>query len=187
MVVQLRACSELLWRSISSCSFSKHGSSCAVTSSRRNVILPPDHLLLDRSPNIGPLKSRWELGKFKNCWNKIFRTSKILTLLYQQFSNLLIFQRDMSGPRLGALSNNRWSGDSYTHNRNLKWFNCGFMAVHSLISKKVYYINRSWGLITSAGSIYCWRSLACMYAPQSAARSVKTRTSHIPQHTPQLS
>jgi hypothetical protein len=30
--------------------------------------------------------------------------------LYQQFSNWLISQRDMSGPRLGALSNNRWSG-----------------------------------------------------------------------------
>jgi hypothetical protein len=31
----------------------------------------------------------------------------ILTLLYQQFSNLLTSQRDMSGPRLGALFNNR--------------------------------------------------------------------------------
>ncbi len=27
----------------------------------------PDHLLLDRSPNIGPLISRWELDKFRNC------------------------------------------------------------------------------------------------------------------------
>jgi hypothetical protein len=68
-----------------------------------------DHLLLDRSPNIGPLISRWELDKFKSCWNKSFRTSEILTLLYQQFLNLLIFQR-MSGPRLVALSNIRWSG-----------------------------------------------------------------------------
>ncbi len=33
-------------------------------------------------------------------------------LLYQQFSNLLISQHDMSGPRLGALSNNRWSWGS---------------------------------------------------------------------------
>jgi hypothetical protein len=32
------------------------------------VIPPfPFHLLLDRSPNIGPLISRWELQKFKNC------------------------------------------------------------------------------------------------------------------------
>jgi hypothetical protein len=49
--------------------------------------IPPDHLLLDRSPNIGPLISRWELDNFKNCRNKSFRTSKILTLFYQQFSN----------------------------------------------------------------------------------------------------
>ncbi len=32
--------------------------------------VPPDLLLLDRSPNIGPLISRWKLDKFKNCWNK---------------------------------------------------------------------------------------------------------------------
>jgi hypothetical protein len=69
----------------------------------------PDHLLLDRSPNIGPLISRWELGKFKNSWNKSFRTSTILTVMYQQFLNLLISQRDMSGPRLGTLPINRWS------------------------------------------------------------------------------
>jgi hypothetical protein len=74
--------------------------------------LNPDHVLLDRSPNIGLLISRWELDKFKNCWNKSFRTSKIRTLLYQQFSNLLISQQDTSGPRLGALFNNRWLGGS---------------------------------------------------------------------------
>jgi hypothetical protein len=73
---------------------------------------PPNHLLLYRSPNIGPLVSRWELDKFIIWWNKMFRTSKILTLLYQQFSNLLITQRDMSGSRLRALSNNRWWGGS---------------------------------------------------------------------------
>ncbi len=77
---------------------------------RRFIIeikLPPDPPVLDRSPNNEPLISRWELDKFKNCWNKIFRTSKILTLLHQQFSNFLISQRNMGGPRLGALSNNR--------------------------------------------------------------------------------
>ncbi len=72
----------------------------------RTYSVPPDHLFLDRSPNIGPLISRSKLDKFKNCWNKSFRTSKILTLLYELFSNLLIFQRDMSGRRLGALANN---------------------------------------------------------------------------------
>ncbi len=77
------------------------------------IHVPRNRLLLDRFPNIGPLISRWELDKFKNCWYKSFRTSKILTLLYQQFSNVLISQRDMSGPRLGALSNNRWSGVLY--------------------------------------------------------------------------
>ncbi len=71
----------------------------------------PDHLLLDKSSNIGPLISGWELD-FRNCKDKSFKTSKILTHLYQQFSNLLISHRDMSGPRLGALSNNRWSGGS---------------------------------------------------------------------------
>ncbi len=78
--------------------------------SRVFLEIPHDHLLLDSVLNIGPLISSWELDKFKNCWNKSFRTSKILTLLYQQLSNSLISQRDMSGPRLGALSNNRWSG-----------------------------------------------------------------------------
>ncbi len=72
--------------------------------------LPLDHLSLDRSLIIGPLISRWELEKFKNCWNERFSTSKILKLLHQQFSNLLISQGDMNGPRLGALSINRWSG-----------------------------------------------------------------------------
>jgi hypothetical protein len=30
-------------------------------------VVPPDHQLLDRSPNIGRLISRWEPDKFKNC------------------------------------------------------------------------------------------------------------------------
>jgi hypothetical protein len=72
--------------------------------------VPPDHLLFDSAPNIGPIISCWELDKFKTYWNKSFKTSKILALLYQQFLNLFISQWDMSGPRLGALSNNRRSG-----------------------------------------------------------------------------
>ncbi len=75
-----------------------------------SLLGPPHHLLLDSAPNLGPLISRWELDKFKDCWNKSFRTSKILTLLYLQFSNFLISQRDMSGLKLGTLSNNRLSG-----------------------------------------------------------------------------
>ncbi len=42
-----------------------------------NCTYTPDHLLLDSAPNIGPLISRWELDKLKNC---CFRTSKIPTL-----------------------------------------------------------------------------------------------------------
>jgi hypothetical protein len=34
------------------------------------VLLPPDHLLLDSAPNLGPLTSRWEINKFENCWYK---------------------------------------------------------------------------------------------------------------------
>jgi hypothetical protein len=75
--------------------------------------LPTDHLLLDRSPNIGPFISHWELDKFKNCWDKSCRTSKILTLLYEQLLNLLISQQDISGPILGDLSNNRWSWGNF--------------------------------------------------------------------------
>jgi hypothetical protein len=93
------------------------------------MILPHDHVLLDSAPNIGPLTSRWELDKFKNCWNKSFRASKILTLLYQQVSNLLISQRDMSGPRLRALSNNRWSGGSLNR----------FLAEESEMSRSYLY------------------------------------------------
>jgi hypothetical protein len=35
--------------------------------------IPPDHLLLNRTSNIGPIISCWELDKFKNFWNKSFR------------------------------------------------------------------------------------------------------------------
>ncbi len=60
-------------------------------------------LILNHSYLIGNLT----VNKFKNCWTKSFRTSKNLTLLYVQFLNVLISQRDMSGARLGALPNNR--------------------------------------------------------------------------------
>jgi hypothetical protein len=33
----------------------------------RGMITYPDHLLLDSAPNLGPLISRWEINKFKNC------------------------------------------------------------------------------------------------------------------------
>jgi hypothetical protein len=74
--------------------------------------LPPDHLLLDSAPNLGPLISSWEINKFENCWYKSVRILEILKLLFQQFLNLSSSQRDMSGLILGDLSNNRWSGSS---------------------------------------------------------------------------
>ncbi len=73
----------------------------------------PNHLLLDRSPNIGPLISCWELGKFKYFWNKSFRTSKILTLLSAIFE-LVNFPTRYEWSKIRALSNNRWSGGILT-------------------------------------------------------------------------
>ncbi len=61
--------------------FSSSNSTQSKASFATTARIPPDQLLLDRSLNIGPLISRWELDKFKNCWNKSFRTSKILTLI----------------------------------------------------------------------------------------------------------
>ncbi len=81
-------------------------------------------LILDQS------LSRWELDKFKNCWNKSFRASRILTLLYQQFSNLLISQRDMSGPRLGALSNRGLYSPSLGHVRSISWTKWSVMVTY---------------------------------------------------------
>ncbi len=70
---------------------------------------PRDHLLLDSAPNLGPLISRWEINKFNNCCYKSVRILEVLKLLLQQFLNLTSSQRDMSGPILWDLSNNRWS------------------------------------------------------------------------------
>ncbi len=75
--------------------------------------VPPDHLLLDSAPNLGPLISPWEINKFENCWYKSVRILEVLNLLFQQFLNLSSSQRDMSGPIIGALSNNRWSWGSH--------------------------------------------------------------------------
>jgi hypothetical protein len=75
----------------------------------RVFTIPPDHLLLDSAPNLGPLISRWEINKFENCWYKSVKVLDVLKLLFEQFLNLLISQLDTSGPMLGDLSNNRWS------------------------------------------------------------------------------
>ncbi len=75
--------------------------------------LHPDHLLLDSAPNLGPFISRWEITKFESYWYKSVRILQVLKLLFQQFLNLSSSQRDMSGPILGALSNNRCSWGSF--------------------------------------------------------------------------
>jgi hypothetical protein len=68
-------------------------------------------LLLNSAPNLGPLLSHWEINKYENCWYKSVRILQVLKLLFQQCFNLSSSQRDMSGPILGDLSNNRWSND----------------------------------------------------------------------------
>jgi hypothetical protein len=73
----------------------------------------PDHLLLDSAPNLGPHISHWEINKFETCWYKSVRILEVLKLLFQQFLNLSSSQRDMNGPILGYLSNNRWLGVIY--------------------------------------------------------------------------
>ncbi len=108
-----------------------------------------------RSPIIGQISLFWNthisLGTWKvqNCWNKSCRTSKILTLLYQQFSNALICQRDISGPRLGALSNNWWSGGNSRVSFRHWCYHCKF-TVHLYPGKRfstiltVQFIDRRW-------------------------------------------
>jgi hypothetical protein len=73
--------------------------------------LPPDDLLLDSAPNLGPLILYlvWKLTSSKLPIQKCqdFICSRPLKLLFQQFLNLSSYQRDMSGPILGDLSKNR--------------------------------------------------------------------------------
>jgi hypothetical protein len=47
--------------------------------------IPPDHLSLDSAPNLGPLISRWEINKFKNCWYKTVRILEVLKLCFSNF------------------------------------------------------------------------------------------------------
>ncbi len=72
--------------------------------------LPPDHLIMDSAHNLGPLISRWVINKLENCRYKSVRILEVLKLLFQHFLNMSSSQRDMIGPILGDLSNNRWLG-----------------------------------------------------------------------------
>jgi hypothetical protein len=53
------------------------------------------------------LISRWEINKFENCCYKSVRILEVLMLLFKHSLNLSSFQRDISGPLLVDLSNNR--------------------------------------------------------------------------------
>ncbi len=70
--------------------------------------LPTDHQLLDSAPNLESLISRWEINKSENSSYKSVRIIEVPKLLFEQFLNLSSSQRDMSGPILGDLSNDRF-------------------------------------------------------------------------------
>ncbi len=137
--------------------------------------VPSDHLLLDSAPNLGPLISRWETNKFENCWYESVRILEVLKLLFQQFLNLSNSQRDMSCPILGALSNNRWSGSTYSFKKRNKWKN------RALEAKRLAELTSAWLTRTArspgrtAGSARR-RPSGCSCSPRSR-RSGRTRTS----------
>ncbi len=59
---------------------------------RRCQSIPPDHLLLDSATNLGPLISRWEINKLKNCWYKSVMILEVLNkLLFQQLFKFVKF------------------------------------------------------------------------------------------------
>jgi hypothetical protein len=51
----------------------------------RALVVPPNHLLMDSAPNLGPLIFRWEINKFEDCWYESVRILEVLKLLFQQF------------------------------------------------------------------------------------------------------
>ncbi len=61
-------------------------------------------LILDHSYLVG------KFIKFENCCYKSVRILEVLKLLFRQFLNVSSSQRDISGPIIGDLSNDRWSG-----------------------------------------------------------------------------
>ncbi len=135
--------------------------------------IPPDHLLLDRSPNIGPLLSRWELDKFKNYWNKIAFEPLEFWHLYQQFSNWLNSQRDMSGPRSGALYNNRWSGGTelkyWIHNSYYFCISHFVPCIEWHVLFPFYYFHE--GINGSAIHVYYWQAIVSFAGLETVQRS----------------
>ncbi len=94
---------------------------CDVSLEHAASLVPPNHLLLDCDPNLGPLISRWEIYKFESGWYKSARILEALKFFFffQEFLNLPSSKQDMSGPKLGDRSSNRWSGGTYRSQRLL--------------------------------------------------------------------
>jgi hypothetical protein len=91
-------------------------------------------LILDHSYLVVKLKSS------KIAYTKSVRILEVLKLLFQQFLNLSSSQRDMSGPIIGDLSNNRISGGSdQTHgNTQLTSFAARASVVRSRTVSSIY-------------------------------------------------
>jgi hypothetical protein len=157
---------------------------------KKKKTLPPDHLLFDSAPNLGPLISRWEINKFQNCWHKSDRILEVLKLLFQEFLNWSGSQRDTSGPILGALSNNRWSGGSLEMllflfrfwPSSVRWENGGFLCficlpwsyTHSspwldCVPHRVHFLRlvcRRWKRSNQTrwmGAMNCWRRFCSVF------------------------
>ncbi len=65
------------------------------------ITVPSDHLVLDSAPNLGPLISRWEINKFKNCW---YKSVRILEEAFVSAIFEFVKVPIMSGPILGDLA-----------------------------------------------------------------------------------
>ncbi len=125
---------------------------------------PRDHLLLDSVPNLGPLISRWKINKLiQKCQD--VKVSKAFVSAIFEFAK---FQRDMSGPILGYLSNNRWLRGTCTGEHFLLFF---FLFYTVLIlaysgANRAYWpqnqnpqfrICHFWNLIRNTITHYFWR------------------------------
>ncbi len=126
----------------------------------------------DSAPNLEPLKSHWEINKFENCSYKSVRILEVLKLMFHQFLNVSSSQRDMSGPRLEALSKNRWSGGivvALLGRRGEK-----FAFSHSTRRWCVLSANKGLGGEDSVG---CWTSVLMYYSSQVHRRTSSAEVS----------
>ncbi len=83
----------------------------------------PHHLLLDSAPNLGPLRSRWEINKFENCWHRSVRILEILKLFSSIFE-FVKFPTRYEWSNVWRPSNNRWSGGSHENDKSSIFYRC---------------------------------------------------------------